>query len=219
MTSTNQTEPSIPVDRKFRTSDGMFTVSSEHTIKWWNSTAELIFGITSEQAIGRKCHEVLCAKNGSNRVKCNRNCMVMLNAVKGRTTRDFDLDCKTRSGDIKTLNMSVLLTKADSNATEVLRLFRDVTDHRKVASYSIDRSPSAQSSGIPGSSGITAPVLTTREEQVLKLLAASKITNAIAEILGIRPLTARNHISRLLTKLGCSSRLEAVAVGAQAGLI
>ena len=113
MTSTTQTEPSIPADRKFRTSDGMFTVSSDHTIKSWNSAAERIFGITSEQAIGRKCHEVLCAKNGSNRVKCNRNCMVMSNAVKGRTTRDFDIDCKTRSGDIKTLNMSVVLTKAD----------------------------------------------------------------------------------------------------------
>jgi len=53
----------------------------------------------------------------------------------------------------------------------------------------------------------------------LKLLAAGKNTNDIADILEIRPLTARNHISRLLTKLGCRSRLEAVALGTRAGLI
>jgi DNA-binding CsgD family transcriptional regulator len=69
------------------------------------------------------------------------------------------------------------------------------------------------------SSGYRLPPLTTREDQVLKLLAAGKNTNDIAEILAIRPLTARNHVSQLLTKLGCRSRLEAVALGTWAGLI
>jgi DNA-binding NarL/FixJ family response regulator len=150
--------------------------------------------------------------------------VVVTNAAKGRTTRDFDLECKTADGEIVQINMSVLLPAQGSGSREVLHLFRDVTDRRRVESASVhDSVHSAQRSkksinGLP-SVGYRLPPLTTREDQVLKLLAVGKNTNDIAEILSIRPLTARNHVSRLLTKLGCRSRLEAVALGTLAGLI
>jgi len=53
----------------------------------------------------------------------------------------------------------------------------------------------------------------------MRLLGAGKNTGEIATALGIKPLTARNHVTRLLTKLNCSSRLEAVALANRAGFI
>ncbi len=202
----------------------MFTVTADQRIKTWNATAEKLFGYRRDQVIGKKCYDVLCTNGNPGRVKCNRGCVVVSNAAKGRTTRDFDLECKTSEGVVKNINMSIMLPTPGSGSREILHLFRDVTDRRRVerASASSDFHPTGNlpesGSGL-APAGYRLPPLTTREDQVLKLLAAGKNTNDIAEILAIRPLTARNHISRLLTKLGCRSRLEAVAHGTRAGLI
>ncbi len=208
----------------------MFTVTTDQKIKSWNSTAEKLFGYTRNDVIGKKCYEVLCANGNTGRVKCNRGCVVLTNAAKGRTTRDFDLTCKTADGSSKTINMSILLPAQGSESRDIVHLFRDVTDRRRVEhasagttnARSLDNSDTAQANGGSGRiqrNGYRLPPLTTREDQVLKLLAAGKNTNDISEILDIKPLTARNHVSRLLTKLGCRSRLEAVALGTRAGLI
>lgn len=207
---------------EFRTSDGMFTVDSDQRIKTWNATAEKLFGYSSDQVIGKKCYEVLCANSNPGRVKCSRGCVVMSNASKGRTTKDFDLECKTANGDVKNINMSIVLPIQGSGSREILHMFRDVTDRRRVESASVSLSNSSidqPNNTTHSPAGFRLPPLTTREDQVLKLLSAGKNTNDIADILDIRPLTARNHISRLLTKLGCRSRLEAVALGTRAGLI
>jgi PAS domain S-box-containing protein len=219
----NKTERNL--QGEFQTSDGMFTVTVDQKIKTWNASAEKILGYTSDQVVGKKCYDVLCANGNLGRVKCSRGCVVVSNASKGRTTKDFDLACKTSDDEAKSINMSIMLPAQGSGTREVLHMFRDVTDRRRVENASsglnqnnVDRT-SKSSSVLGSASGYRLPPLTTREDQVLKLLAAGKNTNDISEILDIRPLTARNHISRLLTKLGCRSRLEVVALGTRAGLI
>ncbi len=203
---------------EFRTSDGMFSVGPDHKIKLWNTAAEKIFGNKSEQVVGKKCYDVLCSVGNAGRVECNRGCTVISNSGKGRPTKDFDLECKTSNGDIKTLNMSIVLRPANDGPREIIHLFRDVTDRRRVEQITANPADGTATRS-PHRSSYRLPPLTTREDQVLKLLAAGKNTNDIADILEIRPLTARNHISRLLTKLGCRSRLQAVALGTRAGLI
>jgi DNA-binding CsgD family transcriptional regulator len=61
--------------------------------------------------------------------------------------------------------------------------------------------------------------LTKRQEQVLRLLAAGRETEAIAAELGIALETARNHIRALLKRLDAHSRLEAVVRATRAGLL
>jgi DNA-binding NarL/FixJ family response regulator len=53
--------------------------------------------------------------------------------------------------------------------------------------------------------------LSRRQHEVLVLLGAGLGARAIAARLGIRETTARNHIHRLLQRLGCHSQLQAVA--------
>jgi DNA-binding CsgD family transcriptional regulator len=61
--------------------------------------------------------------------------------------------------------------------------------------------------------------LTPRQHEVLRLLHRGASTREIATTLGIADETARNHIRSLLRKLGVHSRLEAVAVASEAGLL
>ncbi len=53
--------------------------------------------------------------------------------------------------------------------------------------------------------------LSPRERQIVAQIAAGHPNKRIAAILGIRPSTVATHIRRLYTKLGVSSRGEAVA--------
>ena len=62
------------------------------------------------------------------------------------------------------------------------------------------------------------PELTTRERQVLELLAAGLSTTAVGARLGLATKTVHNHASAIFAKLGVSGRAEAVQRARRAGL-
>lgn len=61
--------------------------------------------------------------------------------------------------------------------------------------------------------------LTRREREVLVLLATGASNQAIADRLILSLHTVRNHVQRILDKLGAHSKLEAVAIATREGLI
>ena len=61
--------------------------------------------------------------------------------------------------------------------------------------------------------------LTSREREVLALLAAGASNKTIARALGVSVHTAKFHVASLTEKLGANGRLEAVAIALRAGLI
>ena len=61
--------------------------------------------------------------------------------------------------------------------------------------------------------------LTERETEVLELLVKGMNNNEIAEQLVVSRSTAKFHVSSILSKLGASSRTEAVAIALQNGLV
>ena len=62
-------------------------------------------------------------------------------------------------------------------------------------------------------------VISVREKEVLALIAQGLTNKEIAEKLFISENTARNHVSRILDKLGLARRSEAAAFAAQHGLL
>lgn len=70
----------------------------------------------------------------------------------------------------------------------------------------------------PGGSPAQAPALSEREREILALITQGLTNKEIAARLVISPYTARNHVIRILNKLGLSRRSEAAAYGARLGL-
>ena len=66
---------------------------------------------------------------------------------------------------------------------------------------------------------VASPTLTSRQFQVLTLLAQGHTTREIAERLGLASETVRNHIRAILRALGAHSRLEAVVAAEHLGLL
>jgi DNA-binding NarL/FixJ family response regulator len=62
-------------------------------------------------------------------------------------------------------------------------------------------------------------LLTDREQEVLGLIAQGCSNREIAGRLFISELTAKTHVSRVLTKLGVVSRVQAAVVAHDAGLV
>ena len=62
------------------------------------------------------------------------------------------------------------------------------------------------------------PELTTREREVLDLIAAGRPNNAIARTLVISTKTVSNHISAIFAKLQVADRAEAIVRAREAGL-
>lgn len=65
---------------------------------------------------------------------------------------------------------------------------------------------------------LQASFLSAREREVLELLVEGCNTQGVASRLGVTSSTARTHVQNVLTKLGCHSRLEAVALAVGHGL-
>jgi len=68
------------------------------------------------------------------------------------------------------------------------------------------------------SRGLAGRGLTSREREVLRLIAAGRSNREIAAALYITPKTASVHVSNILGKLGAGSRTEAAAIAHREGL-
>jgi DNA-binding CsgD family transcriptional regulator len=77
--------------------------------------------------------------------------------------------------------------------------------------------PTPLTSGSAGT--VDAPALTSREREILALLADGLGNKQIAARLGISTNTVKTHLELLFERLGVSSRAEAVAAGVRQGLL
>jgi DNA-binding NarL/FixJ family response regulator len=83
-----------------------------------------------------------------------------------------------------------------------------------------------QAAGAPTAAGALHPrradkvtgLLTDRECEVLRLVAAGMSNGEIADHLRISPATAKTHLAHLLTKLDARDRVQLVIIAYQAGL-
>ncbi|MEU0221468.1 AAA family ATPase, partial [Streptomyces sp. NPDC006265] len=113
-------------------------------------------------------------------------------------------------------------------ATELLRLAHTVARHlgaRPLADAAIALGRRARLPLTPATEPGPAPAdpaealgLTSRERDVLRLVAAGHTNRRIAQELFISPKTASVHVSNILGKLGVSGRGEAAAVAHRLGL-
>ncbi|MGB3137485.1 MAG: response regulator transcription factor [Nodosilinea sp.] len=66
---------------------------------------------------------------------------------------------------------------------------------------------------------MTAPTLSTREQEVLQLIAEGKTNPQISTALNIAESTVRFHIGNILDKLGVSDRTQAVVQAVNQGIV
>ena len=71
----------------------------------------------------------------------------------------------------------------------------------------------------PRTPGVELTGLTEREREVLTLVAAGLSNDEIAARLFLSPLTAKTHVSRIMTKLNARDRAQLVVIAYESGLV
>jgi two-component system, NarL family, response regulator YdfI len=106
--------------------------------------------------------------------------------------------------------------RSDATAEELLAAIAAVRAGLVAFHPDVLKSSAAAHSAEPGGGATT---LTSREVEILGLMAEGMSNRAIAARLGISSHTAKFHVASILEKLGARSRTEAVTFGVRQGLI
>ncbi len=179
----------------FRSGDALFTFGADLTILTWNSGAEELTGISAEEAVGRRCWEVLGGTDERGALVCHAGCSNARLAAEGWPVCGHRLTIKTSTGH-RPVTLSTITLRRDGDPV-ILHLLQNGPDEP------VERESRPPAAGEPS--------LTPREREVLGLLAEGVPAKMIARRLGITEATVRNHIRMILLELDAHSQLEALA--------
>ena len=111
----------------------------------------------------------------------------------------------------------------DTEPADLLQAIRVVARGDALLSPSVTRrlitDLAARPAGPAPTAGTALSVLTDREREVLALVAGGLSNEEIAARLYLSPLTAKTHVSRIMTKLSARDRAQLVVLGYETGLV
>lgn len=208
------------------TSDPSFAVDGSGCIAAWNSAAEALFALSAADAVGRQCDGIVQGTDECGQV-CSARCTIQQAVREHHSVGNFDLQIPTANG-IQWCNVSVLIADEENSklpcSIHILRQ-SDVGKRLEllVRDFVVSGTgmTAAQASTLISSTRSSArdTSLSTRERDVLKLLAKGVTTTTVAERLHISRTTVSNHVQHILRKLDAHTRLEAIRRAEHAGLI
>ncbi len=210
-----------------RSADGLFAVDADQRVVFWSAAAQELLGLPASEVVGKPCYEVVLGRDYEGHPFCRQDCPTIKAVRRGRRVPNFDIACDRNGGEVW-LNVTIVpVPRSMTGEAMAVHMVRDVSQRRRserLAQATIDTVSQfmSESSGAEPEAGpypAPSPSLTGREIEVLRLLADGFGTEDLALRLGLSEATVRNHIQRLLAKLGVHSRLEAVVYGARHGLI
>jgi PAS domain S-box-containing protein len=210
------------------TCDAVVAVDAAQRIVLWNEAAEQLFGFKWTEVQGRFCHDVVGGRDESCYFHCQRSCFMHPMALRQQRVPTHDFVVHTKTGRQLWVSCSTIVVPSRwADRCALILLFRDVS-RQKAMEHFVEQllSSAAQFSIFLGTDpqgnfpiASSSAKLTSREREVLSLLASGASTRAISTKLFISPSTARNHIQNILTKLGVQSRLEATILALRNRLI
>lgn len=174
---------------------GAMVVNRAMRVVAWSDTLADITGVTSAEAVGNRCWEVLCARDGNGEMICDSDCPLAHIGLAGRSVPTLEISVPRQPDQPVTLSTITARTREGTVLVHLLKRGRGAGD--------------AAARGL----------LSERQQQTLELLAAGQGTAQIAAALGVSTNTARNHIAILMRKLDAHSRLEAIVAARRQGLL
>ena len=219
-------EPSILASLS-EVQDGSYVVDINQRITFWNQAAERILGYDENEAVGKRCPEILGGHSKGRSLSVS-NCYGIQWARLGKIPPSHSVLAHPKHGESKWISITLLpLTDVSHEQSTLVHLFHEVTAEmealariqqmRDLLYGDLKKTASIETTG-PGNDDDMS-TLTPRELEILHLLSRGLGTKEIAKELVISTATVRNHIEHVLAKLHAHTRLEAVVDATRHGLI
>jgi DNA-binding CsgD family transcriptional regulator len=193
--------------------DPAFSVTLSRRIVTWNAAAERFFSLRTADAIGHYCFEVVAQRSALHDMPCASCALAAATrkrdtAVSGAGTQDT-----WHVGGVSAASFRTFSARSPSGEVQLVHLLTDpYPSSVPLASLPPRIDEHVSPEPLPA-------LLTPREREVLRLLADGMTTAEIAARLSISRVTARNHVTHVMDKLDVKSRLRAVVVATQKGLL
>jgi PAS domain S-box-containing protein len=201
-----------------RTGDAVFVVGPDYRVVHWDSEAESLTGLLSEEVVGKHCYEVVLGEREGGNPFCTYGCSVMRLAQAGRPVSSYDMRITTRSGQKRWVNVSNLSVDSDEGPY-LVHLLRDSQGTHETMEMARGLIQLSSKKDAPALDRKDVPVLTPRQLEVLRLLSEGRGAKEIGQELYLSQATVRNHIRSLLQALGAHSQLEALAKARELGIL
>jgi DNA-binding CsgD family transcriptional regulator len=211
-----------------RSADGAYIVDQDQRIAAWNKSAEKILGFKAQEIVGMNCFAILGGHIDGGCVVCRRGCLPFTAGRRGELVPTFDAQMRTASGYPLWVNVTIIAMPSTDGSDEpdvIVHFFREVEAKKRAETFAKDVAGwvrqlqlEVPQPGMPSARPCDVG-LTEREIQVLRQLSNGYDTDTIAKQLVIDRSTVRNHVQRILHKLGVHSRLEAVTYAREHGLL
>jgi DNA-binding CsgD family transcriptional regulator len=206
----------------------VFVVDHSQRIVEMNPAAREFFGVPEgRQVAGLACHTVVHGRELDGTPLCGPSCSVMRVIAAGEAPPSHKMMVPRGEGSeteggrerrqwlpCEWQHIVIESPGNNGNGLRVIHVGRDLRRMEAVMQFSEQILSAAQAFAAErGGEGENPLIrLTAQERRVLRLLSSGHTTSAIAETLGVSHATTRNHIQRVLRKLECHTRLEAVAL-------
>ncbi|MEZ5307098.1 MAG: LuxR C-terminal-related transcriptional regulator [Pyrinomonadaceae bacterium] len=211
------------------TADAAYALAPDGVIVAWNNGAAGLFGVSSKEAVGKQCFEILRGVDECGSA-CGSDCTVREHSKKREPISSYDI-CFSSAGKQQWCNISVMIVdEVRSETPYTVHLVRPIDKQKRFERLMMDfikeesglpiypSKPGIEVRHVPNSPTAMTD-LTRRETEILQCIASGMTSKKMAEKMFISPTTVNNHVQNLLKKLNAHSRLEAVRMAEKAGLI
>jgi DNA-binding CsgD family transcriptional regulator len=195
----------------YMTGDPAFAVDRRGVIVLWNSAVEKLLGYPASTALGKYCWKLLSGQDTNGNQYCYQHCALREMAFQRKPVSECQLRFKTASEGRKQYAISCIVVFDGPGNDLLLHTCRLEAATRKNGDnvHTVNKPSSNHARG----------ALTSRELEILTLLADGKNTQEIASLMCISDRTVSNHIQHALYELHVHNRLEAVVKGKRLDLI
>jgi len=214
-----------PLDVIARAGTAAFATDEKGRVTIWNEGARELLGYPASNVLGKSCHEIICGRDVFGNRFCDRQCAVMQMTDRHEAVRHFELDIRTESGEIMQAHVSIVVLPGPRAGRYTMVHFIEKVDRHREANALVRRILNEQHP-VPAlrltaadAPALQSPSLTSRELQILRLLADGASTKVISDSLFISVTTTRNHVQNILRKLDVHSKLEAVSLALRTHLL
>ena len=197
-----------------------FATDSRERIVFWNRGAAAVLGRRSEEALGRRCFEVVCGRDVFGNRLCYQNCTVSAMARASEPVSGFELRVPPPGAGAPAL-VHVTILRVPGPRPDLFTLVHVLQpiDEAARTARALEPLSALARPSVPLTPPAEAPPLTPREMEVLRHVASGLQNKEIAEKLGLSLATVRNHVHNSLEKLDVHSKLEMVALAFRKGWV
>ncbi|HSP98137.1 MAG TPA: LuxR C-terminal-related transcriptional regulator [Candidatus Dormibacteraeota bacterium] len=185
------------------------------------SGGEGLLGYEEGQVLGARCWRLLCGTDACGNRLCRPNCWVAQAVRHREPLHRFPVNLRAADGTSVCAQISILVLRPQgpSERRAIVHVLNPCRGRKQGTDIEERQSGWRDGLGKTLEAVDPAAVLSTRELEILRLLAEGSDTHETAHALFISVTTVRNHIQHILAKLGAHSRLAAVSAAKRRGII